>query len=182
MEGMEERPQAATAGARGQRAQEILSTLLSHLGVTAQIEPREVGEDVAIRVQVTAGGETVGLADPRAPLWEPIGYLVGKMLNRDPSKRCWVTLQTGPEVPGSAPVEERDEELVKVGQFLAERAKALGKILVVGPMGPRERRSIHLAVKEIAGVSSRSEGEGVARRLLVVPEKLAPVPVVPEGG
>ncbi len=169
------------AGERGAVAKEILATLLGHLGVSAQIEPRETGEDVALRVQVTGGGEAVGLADPRAPLWEPIGYLVGKMFNRDPSKRSWVTLQTGPEVPGAVPVEERDEELVKMGRFLAERAKALGKVLVVGPMGPRERRSIHLAVKEVPGVQSRSEGEGAARRLLVVPEKLAPPSTGPEG-
>jgi spoIIIJ-associated protein len=176
---MEATQEVKEAG-RGVRAAEILKTVLGQLGVTAQIEPRDAGEDVVLKVQGVTGGEPVGLADPKAPLWEPIGYLVGKMLNRDPAKRCWVTIQTGPDVPGAPPVEERDEELVKLGKFLAERAKQLGKVLVVGPMGPRERRSIHLAVKEVGGVASRSEGEGSARRLLVVPEKLAPPPS-PEG-
>ncbi|MHB8416963.1 MAG: R3H domain-containing nucleic acid-binding protein [Myxococcales bacterium] len=159
---------------RGARAKEILAALLGHLGVGAEIEAKEVGEDVSLRVHVTSGAEAVGLADPKAPLWEPIGYLVGKMVNRDPAKRCWVLLQTGTEPVGAvAPPEERDEALVQLGHFLAQRAKALGKVLAVGPMGPRERRSIHLAVKEIAGVTSRSEGEGNSRRLLVVPDQLA---------
>lgn len=164
----------AAPGERGAKAKELLQGLLGQLGVTADVEPGERGDDVILRVKVTAGGEPVGLSDPKAPLWEPIGYLVGKMASRDPSKRCWVTLQTGPEAEGAALPEAEDEELLALGRFLAERAKTLGKVLVVGPMGPRERRSIHLAVKEVPGVSSRSEGEGTARRLLVVPEKLTP--------
>jgi predicted RNA-binding protein Jag len=48
-------------------------------------------------------------------------------------------------------------------------------------MGSRERKAIHLAVKESGGVTSRSEGEGAARRLLVVPDKLAPPPTQPDG-
>jgi predicted RNA-binding protein Jag len=46
-------------------------------------------------------------------------------------------------------------------------------------MSPRDRRAIHLALKEMPGVSSRSEGEGSLRRLLVVPDQIKGPP--PEG-
>jgi spoIIIJ-associated protein len=177
----------AVPGERGAKARECLATLLGHLGVTAEIEAFEAGEAITLKLKVTGGGEAVGLADPRAPLWEPIAYLIGKMMTRDPSRRCSVALDTGAPSTIGAPavataVEEVDEELLKLGRFLAERAKQVGKVLVVGPMGSRERKAIHLAVKEVGGITSRSEGEGAARRVLLMPDKLAAPPAQPDGG
>ncbi len=174
-------------GERGGKAKALLGSLLGHLGVSAEIEPFETGDAITLKVKVTGGGETVGLVDPRAPLWEPIAYLIGKMMTRDPERRCSVSLDTGGPAaigappPASSATEEPDEELLKMGRFVAERAKQVGKVLVVGPMGSRERKAIHLAVKEVGGVTSRSEGEGAARRLLVVPDKLAAPPTQPDG-
>jgi spoIIIJ-associated protein len=177
---------AIASGERGAKAAALLSTLLGHLGVTAEIQPFESGDAITLRLKVTSGGEAVGLVEPRAPLWEPVAYLIGKMMTRDPERRCSVSLDTGGQTPIGAPppaaaVEEPDEELLKLGRFVAERAKQVGKVLVVGPMGSRERKAIHLAVKELGGVTSRSEGEGAARRVLVVPDKLAPPPSQPDG-
>jgi spoIIIJ-associated protein len=176
----------AVPGERGAKAKALLATLLGHLGVTAEIEPIEAGEAITLRLKISGGGEAVGLSDVRAPLWEPIAYLVGKMMTRDPSRRCSVALDTGAQSPIGAPIvapvsEEPDEELLKMGRFLAERAKQVGKVLVVGPMGSRERKAIHVAVKEAGGVTSRSEGEGAARRLFIVPDKLAAPPTQPDG-
>ncbi len=169
-------PSAPAAGARAARASEMLTILLGHLGVTAKIAGRETADEVVLRVQVESGGDAVGLGESGAPLWEPIGYLIGKMINRDPAQRTWVSLELGAPGAAGVPVEERDEELVQLGRALAERAKQLGKVLALGPMGARERRMIHMAVKEVTGVSSRSEGDGAARRLLIVPERLSPPP------
>jgi len=47
----------------------------------------------------------------------------------------------------------------------------LGKVLAVAPMSARERRQIHLALVGVEGVSTRSEGEGLFRQLLIIPEK-----------
>ena len=52
---------------------------------------------------------------------------------------------------------------------LAEAAKRTGKILAVAPISARERRQIHLALVDEEGVSTRSEGEGIFRQLLIVP-------------
>jgi spoIIIJ-associated protein len=46
-------------------------------------------------------------------------------------------------------------------------------------MSPRDRRAVHLALVEVDGVSTRSEGEGIFRQLLVIP---GPKPKVPPAG
>jgi spoIIIJ-associated protein len=152
----------------------LLGRLLLLLGVTAEIEEKTTPSgDVALRVRITSGGEEVGLVGEHSLLQEPVSYLVNKMLNHPPSRGVPMLLDfTGEEAP-------TDERMNRVGLFLGERAIKLGKILVVGPMSARDRRAIHLALKEMPGVSSRSEGEGSLRRLLVVPDQLKGSP--PEG-
>jgi spoIIIJ-associated protein len=59
---------------------------------------------------------------------------------------------------------------------LAEVALRTGKALAVGPMSARDRRAVHLALVEVDGVTTRSEGEGIFRQLLVIP---GPKPRVP---
>jgi spoIIIJ-associated protein len=62
---------------------------------------------------------------------------------------------------------------------LAEAARRTGKVLAVAPMSARDRRAVHLALVDVEGVSTRSEGEGIFRQLLVVP---GPKPKAPPSG
>ena len=160
---------------RGPLARDLLVELFKRLGLPAEITLREGGEEIALHARMGEGAEAAGLAGERPTMQEPIAYLLSKMVNRggqDGGLRAYVKLSFGdaPPPPGEAPVEETDPELVTLGKELAERAKKLGKILVVGPMGARDRRSIHVAVKEVGGATTRSEGEGLSRRVLVIPD------------
>jgi spoIIIJ-associated protein len=148
-------------------ARALLGRLLGLLGVAAEIEEKpSTTADLVLRVRVTAGGEEVGLVGEHPLLQEPVSYLLNKMLSHPPSRSPPVLLDfTGEEMP-------TDEEMTRLGLFLGERAVKLAKILVVGPMSPRDRRAIHLALKGMQGVTSRSEGEGSLRRLLVVPDRI----------
>ena len=47
----------------------------------------------------------------------------------------------------------------------------VSKTLAVNPMSPHDRRVIHMALKEEQGVTTRSEGDGIYRRVLIVPEQ-----------
>jgi len=153
------------------QAQAVLSRLLALLGVAAELEEKTAPNgDLVLRIRVTAGGEEIGLVGEHPLLQEPVSYLVNKMLSHPPSRSPPVLLDfTGEELP-------TDEEMTRLGQFLGERAMKLGKVLVVGPMTPRDRRAIHLALKEMPGVSSRSEGDGSLRRLLVIPDQVKAPP------
>jgi spoIIIJ-associated protein len=42
--------------------------------------------------------------------------------------------------------------------------------VAIAPISARERRQIHLALVEVAGVTTRSEGEGIFRQLVVLPD------------
>jgi len=68
----------------------------------------------------------------------------------------------------------RVEELKLMAQVAAERVIETGDPFPLGPMSPRERRIIHLALRDQAAVRTASEGYGAERRVVVLPASPAP--------
>jgi spoIIIJ-associated protein len=62
----------------------------------------------------------------------------------------------------------RVEELKLMAQVAAERVIESGDPFALNPMGPRERRIIHLALKDQPKVRTQSEGFGPERRVVIV--------------
>jgi spoIIIJ-associated protein len=66
--------------------------------------------------------------------------------------------------------ERREAFLTRVAERAADRARETGRTVALDPMGARDRRSIHVALREADGVATMSSGEGDYRQVLVVPE------------
>jgi spoIIIJ-associated protein len=63
----------------------------------------------------------------------------------------------------------REAELVLLAQMASKKVLAQQKPLNLQPMTPRERRIVHLALTEIEGVRSQSEGDGDNRSITIYP-------------
>jgi spoIIIJ-associated protein len=170
---------AEVAKDRAPMARDLLLELFRLLGLPVEVSLREGGDEIALHAKVGEGADAAGLSGERPAMQEPLAYLLSKMVNRglpDGGPRAFVKLSFGDAVPTEQSAqglgEDTDPEIVALGKELAERASKLGKTLTVGPMTARERRSIHLAVKEAGGATTRSEGDGLQRRILIVPETL----------
>lgn len=66
--------------------------------------------------------------------------------------------------------ESRRQELELMAQKAAERVKVSRVPFVFDPMNAQDRRIIHTALVDVAGVRTESEGEGQTRRVKVLPE------------
>jgi spoIIIJ-associated protein len=75
----------------------------------------------------------------------------------------------------------RIEELRMSAQTAAERVKKSRQPFHFSPMNSRERRILHLALRDETDVRSESVGEGPIRQVVIVPAELKtlPEPVVP---
>jgi spoIIIJ-associated protein len=131
---------------------------------------RRLGADVAVEVKETP--EAIGVSlSPRpgsalelsSALVEAAQYLVNRVVNPRADGRKWVNLDVG----GFR--EEGDPAVKAMAERLARSAQKMGKVLAIAPISARERRQIHLALLDAEGVSTRSEGEGIFRQLLIVP-------------
>jgi spoIIIJ-associated protein len=70
----------------------------------------------------------------------------------------------------------RVRELQLTAQLAAERVLETGDPYALGPMNPRDRRIIHLALRDEPKVSTQSEGFGRERRVVIYPATAAPAP------
>ena len=61
----------------------------------------------------------------------------------------------------------KDTELKQMAKFLAEKAKQTGVDQQLGPLNPYERRLVHLAVGEVAGVTTESVGDAFSKTVLI---------------
>ena len=63
----------------------------------------------------------------------------------------------------------RTEELRTMARIAADRVIELGDPFEMNPMTPRERRIVHLALRDDPRVSTESEGRGQERRIVIRP-------------
>jgi spoIIIJ-associated protein len=65
----------------------------------------------------------------------------------------------------------RFEELRMTARVAAERVTTSGQPFQLNPMSSRERRIVHLALKDMPGVRTESTGTGEERHIVILPAK-----------
>ena len=66
--------------------------------------------------------------------------------------------------------EGRDGSLSRLAEKAADRAQDSGRSVALDPMNSRDRRIIHVTLRDVEGIATKSIGEGRYRQVLVVPE------------
>ncbi|MFP6564676.1 MAG: R3H domain-containing nucleic acid-binding protein [Myxococcota bacterium] len=66
--------------------------------------------------------------------------------------------------------EKREDYLLRLSDRAAERAIEAKRSVALDPMNGRDRRIVHMAVREIEDVATMSIGEGQYRQVVIVPE------------
>lgn len=66
--------------------------------------------------------------------------------------------------------QEQKERLVQMAQGLAQKVLATGMPVIMTNMSSYERRLCHMALQEVEGVTSESEGEGEERHIVIKPK------------
>jgi spoIIIJ-associated protein len=164
-----ESPPPREAPEKVERARAFCAELLAHMGASVDLEVRETPEAIGLSLTPRAGNPV----ELGGPLVEALQVLVNRVANPRSEGRKWVNLEVGGFPDGADPATRA------MALRLAEVARRTGKVLAVSPMSARDRRAVHLALQDVEGVTTRSEGEGIFRQLLVVP---GPKPKAPPAG
>ena len=73
-------------------------------------------------------------------------------------------------VDAEGDAEKRTEFLTRLAKRAVGRARETGRSVALDPMNARDRRILHMAVKEMDEVATMSEGSGRYRQVVVVPK------------
>jgi spoIIIJ-associated protein len=143
-----------------EKARAFCEALLEKLGARVGVEVKETPEAIGVALTAREGNEV----ELGSALVEALQTLVNRVANPRAEGRKWVNLEVG----GFA--EQGDPALKAMAERLAETVRRTGRAVAIAPISPRDRRQVHLALVAADGVSTRSEGEGIFRQLLVVPD------------
>ncbi|MBM4396660.1 MAG: Jag N-terminal domain-containing protein [Deltaproteobacteria bacterium] len=156
---------------KGPEARDALAGVLLRMGIAAEVTLKEDDESVGLNVHSDDQASVVGRDGETLAALQ---FIVNKMVNRFPESRKLVTI----DAEGFR--DRREEELTKLAISLAEKAIAAGKAVRLSPMNAVDRRFVHVALKGRPGITTRSEGEGAFRCLLIVPDGVRERPRDPE--
>jgi spoIIIJ-associated protein len=149
--------------AREALAHDLLYGLVNRMGYALEVDVGADGERIVLNLQGEGASELVGC---KGQTLDALQFLLNRMLSRKGSG------DNRPVVVDSEGYRERRIEALKeLAGRLGDKAIKTGKIVAVNPMSAHDRRVIHMALRETPGISTRSEGEGPERRLLIVPER-----------
>jgi spoIIIJ-associated protein len=146
-----------------EEAAKILREILSKMSLEAEVVPSENEERITLEVK---GPETGLIIGKKGQTLDSLQYLVNKIRSKQLGEG-----QDGKAISVDAEGyrSRRAEALVELAHKLAEKAKRTGRPVAADPMSAADRRVIHVALADMAGLTTRSEGEGIYRHLVVIP-------------
>jgi spoIIIJ-associated protein len=126
-----------------------------------EISESKEGEMIVLQVR---GDASQALSSGQGRTVDALQLLVNQVSARVSPDRQRVVL----DVEGNA--DAREEFLGKLAERVAKRALQTGRPVALDPMNGRDRRLIHVALRDREDVATMSEGEGRYRQVVVVPE------------
>jgi spoIIIJ-associated protein len=164
-EQFEEKPPVAT-GPVAERARELLNRMLRLLGFRASSQV--TGEDEEnVYLEITGDDELGLLIGKGGQTLAAFQHLVGLLANRDQPERKRILL----DAQGYRA--RRERSLQALAQNAARQVRDTGREVTLSGLNARERRIVHLTLKDDPDVQTRSEGEESNRTLVVAPDPAA---------
>jgi spoIIIJ-associated protein len=144
------------------KSQQVLEELLTHMGVRCEVslEPAADGATVSLAVR---GESSALLIGKHGQTLDAIEYLLNRIVVRE------VGSTTRIEVDVEGYRARREQSLAAIAHRMADKVRQTGRPATVDLMNPRDRRIVHMALKDETGVTSRSQGEGFLRKLVILP-------------
>jgi spoIIIJ-associated protein len=142
------------------RVRELLEEISAGLGIRCRVDVTEDEEAVTASLSAPDLGLLIGR---HGQTIDAIQYLVNAIVFRNNEHAKTVV------VDAAGYRERRQSLLESLAMRTAERVTSTGRPVDLEPMSAAERRIVHLRLKEVAGVTTRSEGDEPNRYVVVEP-------------
>jgi spoIIIJ-associated protein len=152
-----ERPDESPAAAQ---VRELVSTVVQELGLSASVRITEADGQIEALV---SGGDLGLLIGRHGQTIDALQYLANSVMHRR-------GLEAEVVIDAQGYRERRARMLHEVAVTAAAEARRTGQPVALDPMTSVERKIVHLRLKELAGVTTASEGNEPNRHVVVVPD------------
>lgn len=118
------------------------------------------------KIALNIEGDTSGLLIGRkGRTLDALQFIVNKIVNKALEKRTQVV------VDSENYRQRRRESLIQMGMRMGEKAKNIGKPVVTNLLNPHDRRIVHIALRDDESLDTKSRGEGILKKILIIPKR-----------
>jgi len=155
-------PSVGTASTPLSRIGEFVQGLVERVDVGSfEISENTEGDVIAVQLR---GAAAARLGEGDARVADAIQLLANQASMRDGDAAKRVVVET--EGDGG---EGREQHLMRLAERAGKRALETGRAVAIDAMSPRDRRVIHVALRDAPDVATMSIGTGRYRQVVVVP-------------
>ena len=137
---------------------EFLKEMIKNMGLNLNITAKQGDNYLYLEIDGEDSGVVIG---KRGQTLDAIQYLTSLVVNKD--KEDYVRVVVDAENYRA----KREETLMRLAERLADKAVKTNKNVKLEPMNPYERKVIHSTLQGNEFVTTRSEGEGSYRRVII---------------
>jgi spoIIIJ-associated protein len=139
--------------------QVTLSEILKHMNMPTEVKLREDG---VLEIVGDGSGLLIG---KHGQTLDALQFILNRIANKNREEPVHVSIDT------EKYRERHIEHLKSIALKMGEKAKRTGRSVSLEKMNPYDRRIIHLALKNEPGINTKSIGEGVFKKVVIVPRK-----------
>ncbi len=141
-------------------ALENILTLIPMEGTSVSAEQND--GTIALNIE----GDTSGLLIGRkGRTLDALQFIVNKIVNKALEKRAQVV------VDSENYRQRRRESLIQMALRMGEKAKNIQKPVVTNLLNPHDRRIVHMALRDDESLDTKSRGENILKKVLIIPKK-----------
>lgn len=158
---------SANLDEQSQEAHKLVREILELMGEKADTAVSSDSELIHIEIKGDGSGILIGRHGQTLDAME---YMINRLVARRIKDAVPVTLDV------ASYRARRGQQLERMALAMGERAKRERKTIALEPMPPRDRRIVHLALKDDPMITTRSVGTGYMRALEIVPTEMSREP------
>lgn len=118
------------------------------------------------KISLVIEGDTSGLLIGRkGKTLDALQYIVNKIANKSADKKLKVIIDS------ENYRQRRIDSLTQMALKIGNKAKKFKKPFSTSPLNPHDRRIVHLALKNVDKLETRSRGEGIHKRVVIIPKR-----------
>ena len=143
-------------------AKDALDNILRLIPVETTVNGNYAGGKISLVIE----GDTSGLLIGRkGKTLDSLQYIVNKIINKNADKKIKVIIDS------ENYRQRRIDSLTQMALKIGNKAKKFKKPFSTSPLNPHDRRIVHLALKDVDKLETRSRGEGLHKRVVVIPKR-----------
>ena len=141
-------------------AKETLENILALIPVETTIKAEKVDGKITLRIDGDKSGLLIGR---KGKTLDALQFIVNRVVNKALEKKTRIV------VDSENYRQRRETSLIQLAQKMGDKAKRINKPVSTSPLNPHDRRIVHLALKEDETLDTRSRGDGLLKKVVIIP-------------